>query len=193
MEVGDDGGSWTDVPNKKDSRNKGREGERKHNGNISKFFITNLPQGCRAWDVVDFVKVFGDVSGSGNFEGTRKEFSFPPLDPKSQHHTSSFQENGKRFSDLFKNEVGSEEGKSKTVVEVGITIDIADETLAFKDLIGRALVGRCKDLRTLRNINTILAENGCYGITLSYLGGLSMFLKFEEDESFINFMLEYQN
>ncbi|MFS7998799.1 hypothetical protein Hanom_Chr12g01158201 [Helianthus anomalus] len=83
-------------------------------------------------------------------------------------------------------------GMSKAVLEDGVIIDIADETLAFTELIGSALVGRCKDLRILRNLNVILAENGCNGITLSYLGGLSMFLKFEDDVSCTDFMLEYQ-
>ncbi|KAJ0523865.1 putative RNA recognition motif domain, nucleotide-binding alpha-beta plait domain superfamily [Helianthus annuus] len=36
--------------------------EKKGNGSVTKFFITNLPPGCRPWDVADFFKVFGTVS-----------------------------------------------------------------------------------------------------------------------------------
>ncbi|MFS8005782.1 putative RNA recognition motif domain, nucleotide-binding alpha-beta plait domain superfamily [Helianthus anomalus] len=38
--------------------------DRESFGNVTKFFITNLPPRCRPWDVADFFKVFGEVSGS---------------------------------------------------------------------------------------------------------------------------------
>ncbi|MFS7918003.1 hypothetical protein Hanom_Chr03g00195871 [Helianthus anomalus] len=34
-------------------------------------------------------------------------------------------------------------------------IEIADETFAFKDLIGRAPVGRCRDLAFLRKLSHV--------------------------------------
>ncbi|MFS8002241.1 putative RNA recognition motif domain, nucleotide-binding alpha-beta plait domain superfamily [Helianthus anomalus] len=61
--MGDDRGGWKDVPLKKNLRNKGKTGERRNNGNITKYYITNLPLGCNPWDVADFVNVFGEVSG----------------------------------------------------------------------------------------------------------------------------------
>ncbi|MFS7926962.1 putative RNA recognition motif domain, nucleotide-binding alpha-beta plait domain superfamily [Helianthus anomalus] len=59
----DDAGDWNDIPSKKNPRNNGGSGIRNHRGNITKFYITNLPKGCRPWDVADFIKVFGEVSG----------------------------------------------------------------------------------------------------------------------------------
>ncbi|MFS8004938.1 putative RNA recognition motif domain, nucleotide-binding alpha-beta plait domain superfamily [Helianthus anomalus] len=49
---------------KKKSKNNGDfDGKRNLSRNISKFYVTNLPLGCNTWDVAEFVKVFGDVSG----------------------------------------------------------------------------------------------------------------------------------
>ncbi|MFS7938855.1 putative nucleotide-binding alpha-beta plait domain superfamily, RNA-binding domain superfamily [Helianthus anomalus] len=64
MDVGDEGGSWNDVPTKKKNRCNGDvDGKRNLPRNISKFYVTNIPLGCNTWDVVEFVKVFGEVVG----------------------------------------------------------------------------------------------------------------------------------
>ncbi|KAM0025658.1 hypothetical protein Hdeb2414_s0021g00577131 [Helianthus debilis subsp. tardiflorus] len=64
--------------------------------------------------------------------------------------------------------------------------------MTFKELIGCAVVGKCFDLKTLRNLDTILVDNRIGGVTLSYYGGLSMILKFDDDESCANFLLNHQ-
>ncbi|MFS8013407.1 hypothetical protein Hanom_Chr14g01332581 [Helianthus anomalus] len=63
MNVGDDGGSWKDVPVKKKHRDLGDNRDKSAKDNITKFYITNLPSGCRPWDVAEFIKVFGEVAG----------------------------------------------------------------------------------------------------------------------------------
>ncbi|MFS8019141.1 putative RNA recognition motif domain, nucleotide-binding alpha-beta plait domain superfamily [Helianthus anomalus] len=63
MDERDEGGEWNNVPAKKNFRNMILLNERNSTRNIMKFFITNLPVGCRPWDVLEFMKVFGDISG----------------------------------------------------------------------------------------------------------------------------------
>ncbi|KAJ0717229.1 hypothetical protein HanPI659440_Chr13g0521241 [Helianthus annuus] len=114
-----------------------------------------------------------------------------PQEQVIQNLSGINQGRGKLFSELF-NKDGGNSGKTiQPVKESGITIDIADETLAFKDLIGRAALGRCKDIRILRCLDSILADNKVGGVSLSYMGGLSMLLKFDEDEVCANFLLDF--
>ncbi|MFS8028753.1 putative RNA recognition motif domain, nucleotide-binding alpha-beta plait domain superfamily [Helianthus anomalus] len=55
-------GPWLD-PHKR--RKKGRDNgcNMDSKGNITKFYISNLPVGCRPWDVADFVAGCGEVAG----------------------------------------------------------------------------------------------------------------------------------
>ncbi|KAJ0548640.1 hypothetical protein HanOQP8_Chr08g0301321 [Helianthus annuus] len=141
---------------------------------------------------------------NGGAVGNGKKIHNPPQNNKGKSHQNHSQVHntginsfsnlgkGKLFSDLFKNEAGMPDSNSCLVTEVGPVIEIADEKVAFKDLIGRALVGRCKDLSILRNLNSILADTGIAGVSLSYLGGLSLLLKFEDDDSYVKFMLDHQ-
>ncbi|KAJ0809398.1 putative RNA recognition motif domain, nucleotide-binding alpha-beta plait domain superfamily [Helianthus annuus] len=253
MDGGDVGGNWNTVVNKKKSRSEGVNGksmERSSKGVVTKFFISNLPRGCNPWDLADFVKVFGEVSGvyiarkldkegrrfgfvsfsnvaevkdmeralngikmgdcklvanlarfakenmgqavrkvGGSVAG-KKNPSFHTQINKTRIQTSVNNGKGKLFSELFKEGQGIEENRIPSVEEPGLTIELADETMAFKELIGKALVGRCKDLKLLRNLNSILAEHGVTGVSLSYLGGLAMLLNFDKEECCVNFLLD---
>ncbi|KAF5762302.1 putative RNA recognition motif domain, nucleotide-binding alpha-beta plait domain superfamily [Helianthus annuus] len=254
MDVGDEGGSWNDVVNKKKNRSKGIKGntvDRNSKGAITKIFISNLPRGCNPWDVADFVKVFGEVSGVyiarkldkegrwfgfvslknvadvkemeralngtkmgdsklvanlarfakenvghagrkvGDTDRIKKNPSLPTQGYKIQNQAFFNKGKGKLYSELFNSEQGNAENKIPSADESGITIELADETLAFKELIDRALVGRCKDLKVLRNLNSILAENRIAGVSLSYLGGLAMLLNFDVEERCVSFLLEH--
>ncbi|MFS7960705.1 putative RNA-binding domain superfamily [Helianthus anomalus] len=55
-------GPWLDPHH---LRKKGKEnGINRHPKDIiTKFFISNLPAGCRPWDVADFVRHLGEVAG----------------------------------------------------------------------------------------------------------------------------------
>ncbi|KAJ0603214.1 hypothetical protein HanIR_Chr03g0148061 [Helianthus annuus] len=103
----------------------------------------------------------------------------PPVAKFNQNIPVVDRGKGKLFSDLFKNDNQSSDVKFNSTSESGKIIEIADNTLAFRDLIGNALVGRCKDLGILRK-------------SLSYLGGLSMLLKFESEDSCSKFLLDNQ-
>ncbi|PWA39898.1 nucleotide-binding alpha-beta plait domain-containing protein [Artemisia annua] len=55
---------WQDVPAR---RNKGRQknkGETKGVGDVTKFFVSNLPSGCTLWVVSEFLGYYGEVVGS---------------------------------------------------------------------------------------------------------------------------------
>ncbi|KAJ0879411.1 putative RNA recognition motif domain, nucleotide-binding alpha-beta plait domain superfamily [Helianthus annuus] len=55
-------GPWLEPRSKRKSMNKGPE-RKMDRGSITKFFVTNLPQGCTPWELSEFVKVFGEVAG----------------------------------------------------------------------------------------------------------------------------------
>ncbi|MFS8019140.1 hypothetical protein Hanom_Chr15g01400331 [Helianthus anomalus] len=69
---------------------------------------------------------------------------------------------------------------------------IPDDTLAFKEVLGRALVGRCKDLLTLRNLKNCMGERRIQGVSLSYLGGLSLLIKFGDEEGCNKLLLNHE-
>ncbi|KAJ0716265.1 hypothetical protein HanPI659440_Chr13g0510741 [Helianthus annuus] len=98
---------------------------------------------------------------------------------------------GRKFSDLFSKpneDAGSDQHKANNP---GKVIVVPDDTMAFKDKMGKVLIGRCKDLVTLRNLNGLIAEVRIPGISLSYLGGLSMALKFVNDTACGEFLLDH--
>ncbi|KAJ0574926.1 hypothetical protein HanHA89_Chr06g0243781 [Helianthus annuus] len=130
----------------------------------------------------------------GIFFGGKEGSKTQPKQPQSIpiHNQSFFNKGkGKLFSDLFHNEAHDPVSKYNRGEEPRKTIEIVDETQAFKDLIGLALVGRCKDLVILRNLNVLIMEKKIIGVSLSYLGGLYMLVKFEDEDSCDNFMLDH--
>ncbi|KAJ0522978.1 hypothetical protein HanIR_Chr10g0488731 [Helianthus annuus] len=54
--------------------------------------------------------------------------------------------------------------------------------MAFKELSGKALVGRCANIKMLNNIKSVLIEAGIQNFSLSYLGGMSVLVKFSNEE-----------
>ncbi|XP_022024833.1 uncharacterized protein LOC110925173 [Helianthus annuus] len=55
---------WTDVNDRrKPKRQNYVDKDKSVRLDVTKFFISNLPPGCRPWDVADFVRVYGEVSG----------------------------------------------------------------------------------------------------------------------------------
>ncbi|KAM0069344.1 hypothetical protein Hdeb2414_s0001g00000721 [Helianthus debilis subsp. tardiflorus] len=119
-----------------------------------------------------------------------------PEQNSSQNHncgvnTPSAMRNGRLFSDMFKDDSRRPFNASGQVTEEGLVIEIADETVVFNELIGKALVGRCKNLSVLRNLNSLLLEAGLLGLSLSYMGGPSMLLNFAEKEPCAKFLLDH--
>ncbi|KAM0029098.1 hypothetical protein Hdeb2414_s0018g00521811 [Helianthus debilis subsp. tardiflorus] len=138
----------------------------------------------------------GPHVGSGGLhagtEDNDKDTSNHPKVPKFQNQSLYMQGRGKLFSELFHNNFVNPVPENGSGKEVGISIDIADGTLAFPKLIGRAMVGRCKDLKVLKNLDSLLVDSKQVGVSLSYLGGLSMLLKFEEEAACVKFLLDNQ-
>ncbi|KAJ0795042.1 putative RNA recognition motif domain, nucleotide-binding alpha-beta plait domain superfamily [Helianthus annuus] len=55
---------WIDVIGRRKVINRnGVEDDKAVGSETIKFYISNLPPGCRPWDVADFVRVYGEVSG----------------------------------------------------------------------------------------------------------------------------------
>ncbi|MFS7928774.1 putative nucleotide-binding alpha-beta plait domain superfamily, RNA-binding domain superfamily [Helianthus anomalus] len=55
-------GSWLD-PHHRRNKGKGPDNKKVGKEDITKFYVTNLPVGCRPWDVADFVAGCGEVAG----------------------------------------------------------------------------------------------------------------------------------
>ncbi|KAJ0508473.1 hypothetical protein HanIR_Chr11g0517611 [Helianthus annuus] len=146
----------------------------------------------------------GNHKSVGGVVGKGKNVQFSSQFPIGQQndipHQNTFGGNnavsgvgkGKSFSDLFKEDVRQACKASSHASDVGPVIEIADETVRFGELIGSALVGRCKDLTILRKLDSFLADAGVTGVSLSYLGGLSMLLKFVDEEPCAKFLLDHQ-
>ncbi|MFS7889346.1 putative nucleotide-binding alpha-beta plait domain superfamily, RNA-binding domain superfamily [Helianthus anomalus] len=66
MEGRSDEQEWQDPPGRR-RKGKGQEpkrGVRDTSGNITKFFVSNLPPGCTPWELSSFLRIYGQVSGS---------------------------------------------------------------------------------------------------------------------------------
>ncbi|KAJ0823993.1 putative RNA recognition motif domain, nucleotide-binding alpha-beta plait domain superfamily [Helianthus annuus] len=101
---------------------------------------------------------------------------------------------GKLFSELFKaGEKGEGSISGAGAVEVcdGKFIEIPEETQAFKELSGKALVGRCFNLQIINNLKVLLLGAGTLNFSLSYLGGLSVLVKFSAVEECNSFVASY--
>ncbi|KAM0062133.1 putative RNA recognition motif domain, nucleotide-binding alpha-beta plait domain superfamily [Helianthus debilis subsp. tardiflorus] len=58
MEADDD--SW-ETQNR---RNRGRPGSGVSKSEITKFFVTNIPTGCRPWDLANAFRIYGEIAGA---------------------------------------------------------------------------------------------------------------------------------
>ncbi|KAI3675585.1 hypothetical protein L1987_85175 [Smallanthus sonchifolius] len=87
---------------------------------------------------------------------------------------------GRTFSEVLCNARGSSVVVSNDHQE--ILVHVPDETRAFQELYGKALVGRCVDVVTLTKLNSILNDVGFRYESLSYIGGLSTLIKFDSEE-----------
>ncbi|KAI3693928.1 hypothetical protein L1987_76884 [Smallanthus sonchifolius] len=87
---------------------------------------------------------------------------------------------GRTFSEVMCNARGSSVVVSNYHQE--ILVHVPDETRAFQELYGKALVGRCVDVVTLTKLNSILNDVGFRYESLSYIGGLLTLIKFDSEE-----------
>ncbi|MFS7909033.1 hypothetical protein Hanom_Chr01g00090071 [Helianthus anomalus] len=122
-------------------------------------------------NLASFAKENASFDGGKKEGGRGKEKTQERPAQKNPTTTSapSFQiGNGRLFSDLFTNKSTTPADLGKSVKTAEVFIEIADETSAFKDLIGNALVGRCKDLPILKNLNKFADEELCSKFLLDY-------------------------
>ncbi|MFS7961881.1 putative RNA recognition motif domain, nucleotide-binding alpha-beta plait domain superfamily [Helianthus anomalus] len=166
---------------------------------FTKFFVSNLPEGCTPWELRRCLEGFGEVSGTyvakkRDKVGSRFGFaSFANVKDRNELEKSL---NGvkmgacklKRYEVLQR---GS--GKSK-VCGFPITesrgnsgfnekvLVVPNRTLAFKEVFGVALVGKTVDLETLVDFDRILRIVGTEYERIQYLGGLSILISFRDEE-----------
>ncbi|KAJ0790378.1 hypothetical protein HanPI659440_Chr05g0214771 [Helianthus annuus] len=101
---------------------------------------------------------------------------------------------GKLFSELFKvgeKGVGSNPGGGEGFKSEGKVIEIPDNTQACGELNGKALVGRCINLHIINNRKEVLSGAGILDYSLSFLGGLSVLVKFSSVEECNSFIASY--
>ncbi|MFS7987546.1 putative RNA-binding domain superfamily [Helianthus anomalus] len=58
MEFEDDGGPWVENNAKRSGFGEG------FNPRVVKFFVSNIPRGCRPWDLANAFRAFGDIAGA---------------------------------------------------------------------------------------------------------------------------------
>ncbi|MFS8016784.1 hypothetical protein Hanom_Chr15g01372661 [Helianthus anomalus] len=61
-----------------------------------------------------------------------------------------------------------------------VVVEVPPNTGAFQDLVGKALIGRTKDLPTLIKMDNLLVEAGWVGMEILYVRGLTLMFKFQE-------------
>ncbi|KAJ0856583.1 putative RNA recognition motif domain, nucleotide-binding alpha-beta plait domain superfamily [Helianthus annuus] len=241
-------GPWLD-PHHLRKKKVGTQGGVKDKEAISKFFVTNLPQGSTPWEISEFVKVFGEVAGvyiarkkdkfgnrfgfisfknvrdvkeleralNGTKMGNAKlkvnlarfavenanvlDTMKPRKNAVAEESTGELREHlkprnqgfikdggGKLFSELFSNGNREKMSGQSNMSKEGLVVEVYDNISAFKDLAGMAAVGRCKSLSILNNLFSLMSKDGTRDFSISYLGGLSVLVKFLNEEACNSFV-----
>ncbi|MFS8033572.1 putative RNA recognition motif domain, nucleotide-binding alpha-beta plait domain superfamily [Helianthus anomalus] len=99
---------------------------------------------------------------------------------------------GCSYADLFKGN-GRREGdvtplQARNEFRTSSIIEVAEDMKAFHYLYGRALIGRTVDLNTLTKMDRFLLDEGFAGMEIHYVGGLSLMLKFRNNEEAVEFI-----
>ncbi|XP_021996086.1 uncharacterized protein LOC110893282 [Helianthus annuus] len=205
------------------------------NQNISKFFVTNIPQGCRPWDLANAFRGFGEIAGAFIAKKKDKEgrifgfISFRGVRDQGElkHNLSNVKLGGNKLLvnvARFAKENGDvkpvasvgggvrpkgtgqvkfQEGAPKSwgmkPVKEGVSFldiltnrtraDSDDDVLvldpaifSLSGLAGRAVIGRTVGFHELRSLKSSLLLAGFVGVSIQYLGGLSVLLSFENGD-----------
>ncbi|KAF5808965.1 putative nucleotide-binding alpha-beta plait domain superfamily, RNA-binding domain superfamily [Helianthus annuus] len=91
---------------------------------------------------------------------------------------------GVSFRDMVE-QVGSNSGEETT----DKVVEVHEETSAFFDFQGIAVVGRVNDIPTLAKMDLLLKKAGVSEFTIYYLGGLNLLISFEDDIDAADFVL----
>ncbi|KAM0070474.1 putative RNA recognition motif domain, nucleotide-binding alpha-beta plait domain superfamily [Helianthus debilis subsp. tardiflorus] len=213
-------------------------------GNITKFFLSNLPDGCTPWELSCFLKGFGDIAGTyvakkRDEDGNRFGFaSFRDVTDRDKlaadlkglkMGNNKLKINLARFvaeNSGFSGFAGSKtkepagtvpevplfdrsklfafrdertysgvmgkgkviENRQETRSNLEKVVVVPDRTVAFSDLVGKAVVGRTVDLETLVDFNRLLGIAKSKFAKIHYLGGLSILVSFADEESTKTFL-----
>ncbi|KAF5759012.1 putative RNA recognition motif domain, nucleotide-binding alpha-beta plait domain superfamily [Helianthus annuus] len=213
------------------------------NSGVTNFFVTNIPNGCRPWDLANAFRGFGDLSGAFiakkkdkegrifgfiSFRGVRDLDEFKrsvsnvklegnkllvnvALFAKENANVKPVVANGGGAKSMGSGSGRTQEGAhqvrgSQAVKNGASFLDILtnrsrvssdDDVLVVDPAIsslsgfsGRAVVGRSLGLLELRSIKSSLALAGYVGASVQYLGGLSVFVSFENEDLSSKFVQE---
>ncbi|KAM0062145.1 putative RNA recognition motif domain, nucleotide-binding alpha-beta plait domain superfamily [Helianthus debilis subsp. tardiflorus] len=180
-------------------------------GNITKFFLSNLPDGCTPWELSCFLKKFREIAGTYVAKKRDKD--------SNRFGFASFRnvpDRDKLVADLKGLKMGNFKLKiniarfaaensgfsggagSKTKEAVGPKVEVAesrqgtsgfpkkelvvpDRTVAFSELFGKAVVRRTVDLETLVDFDRLLGIAKTKFEKIQYLGGLSILVSFVDE------------
>ncbi|KAF5798863.1 hypothetical protein HanXRQr2_Chr07g0297901 [Helianthus annuus] len=119
----------------------------------------------------------------------------PPVEnrAKEQVRNQAFIKDGggRLFSDLFRNGGQEKRGSSSKLHQEGSVVEVHDSILAFQEIVGLAAVGKCKNLKILNNLSSLVSKAGGGEFSLSYLGGLSVLFKFASEENCNKFVCNH--
>ncbi|KAJ0780248.1 putative RNA recognition motif domain, nucleotide-binding alpha-beta plait domain superfamily [Helianthus annuus] len=189
-----DDGSW-EVQNR---RRRGKGVAEGSGQGITKFFVSNIPQGCRPWDLANAFRAFGEIAGAFIAKKKDKEgrtFGFVSFKGVSdleelKRSLSNLKLGGNKLSinvALFARENGVP--KPATVEdEVGVEPSV----FSLTDLFGRAVVGRTLGFKELRFLKSSLVVAGFSGATIQYIGGLSVLISFVDKERANRLLLDQE-
>ncbi|MFS8022722.1 putative RNA-binding domain superfamily [Helianthus anomalus] len=193
MEGVDDGGPWVGP------KVKGVGSGNGFNPKICKFFVSNIPKGCRLWDLANAFRVYGDI-GVHDVEGLEARLvnmklggykllvnvaRFAKENEASHRYRGGSNRGveGRGFDNNLKFD-GKPRQSAKVYKEVSNGKSfwkLILRFLLFPRIFGRALAGRTRDFSVLRKINVSLKETGFRDIEIQYLGGLTVLLSFVGD------------
>ncbi|KAJ0428728.1 putative RNA recognition motif domain, nucleotide-binding alpha-beta plait domain superfamily [Helianthus annuus] len=191
-------------------------------GNITKFYVANIPEGCRPWDLATFLGKYGEIAGSFIARKRCKEglkFSFVSFKGvkdwkelernmqglnlggfKLKINRAKFAKENNVEEDRRPPPVKTQQPRKVSEETSGVSqesgevsvVEVHSETSAFFDMHGRAVVGRVKDVETLVNLKALFKSSVVLKFKFYYLGGLNIMVEFEDDLDTTEFILNVQ-
>ncbi|KAI3796191.1 hypothetical protein L1987_38856 [Smallanthus sonchifolius] len=92
--------------------------------------------------------------------------------PSVDHSWEPIRRSGRSFAEVLMNSKGEGNGDAPLGPPAKVVM-VAEETNAFEELHGKALIGRAADLSSLTSLNLLVNRPILGGVEIQYLGGLS--------------------
>ncbi|KAF5789685.1 putative RNA recognition motif domain, nucleotide-binding alpha-beta plait domain superfamily [Helianthus annuus] len=133
---------------------------------VTKFFVTNIPQGCRPWDLANVFIDYGEIASA--FIAKKKD--------KDRRIFGFVSFKGVRDLEELKNNLSKVKlGGNKLVVNVALFVK---ENGVFKSSVAYGGVAKNAGFNELWFLKLSLKLAGFEGASLQYLGGLSVLISF---------------